>query len=120
MKRNFHQNENSDDRDRGKFHLPESELVFSFSHSSGPGGENVNKLENKVMIHWDFKNSQALNEEEKRIIEQKLSHRINEKGMLFISDQSERFQHQNRVKAIEKLNQLISEVLFSAERYQKN
>ena len=48
-----------------------SELVFTASRSSGPGGQNVNKVNSKVTLKWDFGRSALLSEDQKRDIEKK-------------------------------------------------
>ncbi len=53
-----------------------SELSFKAVRSSGAGGQNVNKVSSKVVLTFDLKNSKALSEEEKLLLETKLSSRL--------------------------------------------
>ena len=53
-----------------------SELSFKAVRSSGAGGQNVNKVSSKVVLTFDLKNSKALTEEEKLLLETKLSSRL--------------------------------------------
>ena len=95
--------------------IPEDEIEFQFSRSSGKGGQNVNKVETKVEIHWNINNSKAFSEEEKEKIKEALASRINQEGDLIIRSEEERSQLQNKKIAVEKLNAIIGEVLKPKE-----
>lgn len=85
-----------------------SELMFTASRSSGPGGQNVNKVNSKVTLQFDVRNSAILTEEEKDTILRKLSTRITREGVLMISAQDARSQIQNKEFAIEKFTKILS------------
>ncbi len=87
--------------------IPPEELRFSFSRSSGAGGQNVNKLETKVTVAWDFNHSSLVDEAQKLLIAKKLTSRISTDGKLMISCQAERSQDQNRKEAVAILNRLV-------------
>jgi len=94
-----------------KERIPESELIFSTSRSSGPGGQNVNKVNTKVEIRLPIKDSLYFSQEEKNLILLKLKNRISVNGTLIVTSQSERTQIQNRERAISKLFSLLSAAL---------
>jgi ribosome-associated protein len=88
-----------------------SELTFSASRSSGPGGQNVNKVNSKVTLQFDVKDSAILTAEEKEILLRRLSTRITRDGVLRISAQDGRSQLQNKEAAIEKFDKIIGKAL---------
>ena len=89
----------------------QDEFVFQASRSSGPGGQNVNKVSSKVELRFHIANSVLLNDEEKTIIAEKLINKINNLGELILVSQTERSQLQNKEKVIEKFYLLINKAL---------
>jgi ribosome-associated protein len=85
-----------------------SELEFSTSRSSGPGGQNVNKVNSKVTLRWHLKDSALLSPEEKEILLQKLSSRLTTDGALIISAQEKRSQLQNKEEVLQKFDQVLA------------
>lgn len=83
------------------------ELLFSTSRSSGPGGQNVNKVETKVTLKFNVRGSAILTEEEKEIISQKLASRMTTEGVLVLTAQDKRSQLQNKKAVLEKLGKLL-------------
>jgi ribosome-associated protein len=87
------------------------ELMFSTSRSSGPGGQNVNKVNSKVELRFPVEPSILLSEREKEIILNKLKNRITSEGELIITVQTDRSQLKNKEEAIEKFYQLLTKAL---------
>ena len=87
------------------------ELVFCASRSSGPGGQNVNKVNTKVELRFDVMKSAVLSEEEKSLILIKLKGKINSDGILIITSQEDRSQLKNKETAISKFYTLVSRAL---------
>lgn len=85
-----------------------NELEFTTSRSSGPGGQNVNKVNSKVTLRLDIANSLVLTEEEKEILSNKLKSRMTADGVLLLSSQDKRSQLQNREEVVLKLEQLVA------------
>jgi ribosome-associated protein len=84
------------------------ELVFSTSRSSGPGGQNVNKVNTKVTLKFDVAGSAVLTDEEKQIISAKLATRITTEGILVLVSQDKRSQLDNKAAVREKFAKLIT------------
>jgi ribosome-associated protein len=83
------------------------EVDFQTSRSSGPGGQNVNKVNTKVTLRFDVTNSTSLTPEQKEVIRMKCAKRITTDGVLVVSSQDKRSQLDNKTDAINKLDQLI-------------
>ena len=88
------------------------ELRFTFSRSSGPGGQHVNKVNTKVTLIWDILNSATSNEDQKKLLLQKLKTKLTGEGVLIISSQSGRSQLGNKRTAIQKLEELLDKSFF--------
>lgn len=94
------------------------ECQFSASRSSGPGGQNVNKVNTQVSLRFDVQRSELLDEEEKRIIFQKLASYISGEGVLILNAQTQRSQLQNKEEVISKFGRLI-EKAFVPQKIRK-
>jgi ribosome-associated protein len=86
------------------------ELLFQTSRSSGPGGQNVNKVETKVQLKFDVNNSLVLTEDEKLTLLQKSGNKIDQEGFLQLSSQEKRSQIQNKELVIRKFYDLLRTV----------
>jgi peptide chain release factor 2 len=88
-----------------------SEIKFSTSRSSGPGGQNVNKVNTKVSLRWNVVESAILLPDQKELLLKKWATRLTVDGALLIVSQEKRSQLQNKEKAL----QLLKSQLFEAE-----
>jgi len=89
-----------------------SELEFTTSRASGPGGQHVNKVNSRVTLKFDIRSSSILTEEEKAVLMEKLTTRITGDGVLLLSAQEKRSQLQNKDAVIEKLDQLLAKAML--------
>ena len=73
-----------------------SEVTYKAVRSSGAGGQNVNKVSSKVILSFDLKNSQALSDEEKLLLETNLSSRLTNDLVLILNCDEDRSQLKNK------------------------
>ena len=87
--------------------IPLRELQFTYSRSSGPGGQNVNKVNTKATMHWDVKKTDSLPDAVRRRFMAKYARRLTNEGVLVLSSQRFRDQGQNVADCMHKLREMI-------------
>lgn len=92
-----------------KIQIPYAELEFTFVRSSGPGGQNVNKVNSKAVLRWRIVDSYAIPEELRDRVLSRLASRLTVDGDLVLASDRYRDQKQNREDCIEKLIALLAE-----------
>ena len=85
-----------------------AELQFKAVRSSGAGGQNVNKVSSKVVLTFDLKNSQALSDEEKVVLENKLASRLTSEQILILNCDEDRSQFKNKTSVIKRFLSIIT------------
>ena len=93
-----------------RFHLPDRELTWRFSRSSGPGGQHVNTTDTRVELSWTPATSDALTESQKGAIVHRLRQRLVNGTITVVSSQY-RSQHRNREAAKVRLEELVAAAL---------
>ena len=99
--------------------IPLSELRFKFHRSSGPGGQNVNKLNTSVELQFDFVHSAVFSDEQRQRIAEKLAARLNSAGALSIQSERFRTQGRNRADCLSKLAALLAAALKTQPKRKK-
>ena len=89
--------------------IDEKEIEESFVRSSGPGGQNVNKLSTAVQLRFDVRKSPSLPNEVSIRLQRLAGKRLTKDGVLVLIAQSHRTQERNREDALERLLELIRE-----------
>jgi len=93
-----------------------SELTFRTSRSSGPGGQNVNKVNSKVELRFNIAQSILLSDDEKQTLSTKLRSKITREGDLIIISQEYRSQLQNKEAATARFYTLLQTALSPSKK----
>ena len=90
--------------------IPSNEIKWRFSRSSGPGGQNVNKIESRVEIIFNLEESKVLNDYQKEILKRNLKNKL-VNNSLRLAVQEHRNQSLNRQLALLKFSSIIKNAL---------
>jgi ribosome-associated protein len=96
---------------RPPIEIPDSELRVTFTASSGPGGQNVNKVATRAVVRWSVHDSASLNETERERVVSRLGHRITKDGELIVRSQKHRTQQDNLRAAKARLMDLVNDAI---------
>ncbi|MFT6054109.1 MAG: ribosome-associated protein [Roseivirga sp.] len=94
------------------------EIQFQTSRSSGPGGQNVNKLETRVTLRFNLNNSNVFTEEEKETLRKKWEKQLTNEGELLISSEEHRNQLRNKDNTISKFRKAVEQA-FTKPKFRK-
>jgi ribosome-associated protein len=95
----------------GKLQIPLDEFDLSFARSSGPGGQNVNKVNSKAVLYWTVGNSPSIPEGVRQRFLARYGKRLTTEGVLVISSDEFRDQKRNIDSCLEKVAAMLREVL---------
>ena len=99
-----------------KIHITSNELRMTFARASGPGGQNVNKVNSKAVLTWSVDSSPGVPDDVKRRFRQKFGGRINHDGEFILTSQRFRDQPRNIADCFEKLRAMLAAVEHPPKR----
>ena len=91
-------------------YFDENKVRFEAVRAEGAGGENVNRRATKVHI-WVKIDDLKLDDEQKKLVREKLAHRVTKHDELEVTNEEERTQEENRARALEIMERLVAEAL---------
>jgi len=93
--------------DAAKISKIKKELLYITTRSSGPGGQNVNKVETKVTVEWHLASTTVFSDRQKRLLMENLGSKLNANGFLAVTEQASRSQLVNKEEVVKKLVAMI-------------
>ena len=92
--------------------IPENELEITTSRASGAGGQHVNKTNTRITVRWSPRNTNALSDEQKERVIERLQSQLTSDGELIVHNSESRSQQQNKKLALLQLAKLVSKALY--------
>jgi ribosome-associated protein len=99
-----------------RLRIPFEEFEFTYTRSSGPGGQNVNKVNSKALLRWPIRTSPSLPEPVRQRFLSRYGNRVTAEGDLLISSQRYRDQAKNVDDCLTKLHDMLAEVVVAPVR----
>lgn len=99
-----------------RIQIPHDEFQFSFARSSGPGGQNVNKLNTKAVLRWPITASPSLPEDVRQRFLTQFRSRITSEGDFVLASQQFREQRRNVEDCVEKLRAMLASVAVAPRK----
>ncbi|MGL4551692.1 MAG: alternative ribosome rescue aminoacyl-tRNA hydrolase ArfB [Gemmataceae bacterium] len=90
-----------------RFEIPDDELAWTFARSGGPGGQNVNKVNSRAILHWRLAANASLPPHVRDRIRALERNRLTTEGELVIQSQTHRTQERNREACLQRLADIV-------------
>ncbi|MEQ2300054.1 Peptidyl-tRNA hydrolase ICT1, mitochondrial [Ameca splendens] len=101
--------QDSDSSQDTQVHIPVERLTVSYSRSSGPGGQHVNKVSTKAEVRFHVNTADWIPEDVRQKIVEKNKNRINKAGELLVTSEVTRSQQRNLSDCLQKISAIIAE-----------
>ena len=99
-----------------RIQIPHEELQISSVRSSGPGGQNVNKVSTKVVLRWNLEASESITPEVRQRLMGMVGHQLSKEGCLTITSQRHRSRYRNYTDCLHKLRVMILDAAKTPKR----
>jgi ribosome-associated protein len=99
--------------------IPRREIQFSFVRSSGPGGQNVNKVASKAVLRWQVASSSSIGDDVRARLVARLGRRVNDRGELVLASQRYRDQGKNVEDCLQKFRALVAAAAATPKKRKK-
>ncbi|KAM4716257.1 large ribosomal subunit protein mL62 [Anableps anableps] len=99
----------SDSSQNTQVHIPVERLTVSYSRSSGPGGQHVNKVSTKAEVRFHVHTADWIPEDVRQKIVEKNKNRINKAGELLVTSEASRSQQRNLSDCLQKISAIVAE-----------
>jgi len=104
----------------GQIQIPGREMRLTFARSSGPGGQNVNKVNSKAVLRWNVAQTPSLPNDVKQRFLERFSQRISVGGEILLTSDRHRDQPRNVAECYQRLRQLILSVAVPPRQRRKS
>ena len=98
------------------YSIPANEITFQYARSSGPGGQNVNKVNSKAILFWNFSENNTIPDGVRKRFQKKYEAKINSEGFLVIHSEEFRDRPKNIKNCEEKLRNMLLSVWLAPKR----
>jgi ribosome-associated protein len=96
-----------------RIRIPQQEFVFTYSRSSGPGGQNVNKVNTKATLRWPVRQSPSLPDDVRQRFLECYRNRVTREGHFLLTSQRYRDAGRNMSDCLARLRQMLADVAES-------